>query len=151
MHTAFKFNRAIVINTSKDNLAEGLDLIKTIKFFCHKNNVCCQNLNEIKKRYLICSTHTHTQTHTHTHTHTHTFDLLNQVRACISISRGMRCILIYLRIYIKKLSSIQKIINDMCPNKVSRLFARNLNEFSIHLCLRTHHSILRTAVSDTWI
>ena len=26
------------------------------KLLCHKNNVCCQNLNENIKRYLICST-----------------------------------------------------------------------------------------------
>ena len=31
MHTVFKFNRGIVSNTSKCNLAEGLDLKKVIE------------------------------------------------------------------------------------------------------------------------
>ena len=31
MHTVFKFNRAIVTNTSKYNLAEGFDLKKPIQ------------------------------------------------------------------------------------------------------------------------
>ena len=31
MHTVFKFSQAVVTNTSKYNLAEGLDLIKPIK------------------------------------------------------------------------------------------------------------------------
>ena len=58
VHTISKFNRAIVTNTSNDNLAEGLDLKKPIQVLLSKNNVCCQNLNKIKKGYLICSTRT---------------------------------------------------------------------------------------------
>ena len=54
MLNVFKFNRAFVTNTSKYNLAEGLDLKKPIlyKFFCHKISVYFQNLNDIKKRIL---------------------------------------------------------------------------------------------------
>ena len=55
MHTVFKLNRGIATSTSKYNLAEGPDLKKSIKFLYHKN-VCCQNLNENIKIYLICST-----------------------------------------------------------------------------------------------
>ena len=39
MHTVFKFNRAIVINNSKCNLAERFDLKKLIQVLFHKNNV----------------------------------------------------------------------------------------------------------------
>ena len=72
MHTVFKFNRGIIVTkTSKYNLSEGLDLKSQLKFLCHKNNVCSQNLNENMERYLICSTHA--------------LDLLCQVRACMPI------------------------------------------------------------------
>ena len=72
MHAVFKFNRGIVTNTSKYNLA----------VLCHKNNVFCQNLNENKKRYLISSTRV--------------LDLLCQ------LTRRLCCILIYLHMYMKK-------------------------------------------------
>ena len=71
MQTVFKLNRSIVTNTSKYNLAEGLDLKIQCKFLCHKNNVCSQNLDENKKRHLISSTRT--------------VDLLCQVGACMPI------------------------------------------------------------------
>ena len=61
------FNRAIVTNISKYNLTEKANTSSFVK-----KNICRQNLNEIKKRYLIYSTRT--------------LDLLCQVRACISIS-----------------------------------------------------------------
>ena len=68
MHTAIKFNRGIVTNTSKYNLAEGLDLKKETKF---PIKIYYQNLNENIKRYLIYSTRV--------------FDLLCHVRACMPI------------------------------------------------------------------
>ena len=71
MHTDFKFNRGTVTNTSKCNLAKGLDLKNPIKVPCHKKNVFCQNFNENIKRCLISSTGA--------------LDLLCQVKACMPI------------------------------------------------------------------
>ena len=71
MKTVFMFSRGILTNTFKYNFAEGLHLKKSIKFLYDKNNVCCQNLNENIKRYLICSTRA--------------LNLLCQVRACMPI------------------------------------------------------------------
>ena len=73
MEIVFKFNRGIVTNTFKYNFAEGPHLKKSIKFLYDKNNVCCQNLNENIKRYLIWSTRA--------------LDLLCQVRTCMPISK----------------------------------------------------------------
>ena len=81
------------------------------KFFCHKNNVCYQILNEIKKGYLISSIRT--------------LSLLCQVRACMSIYKTyMCCILIYLHMYIKK-----RIINMQCVQIkcISRLFGQTVS------------------------
>ena len=47
MYTVFKFNRAIVTNTSKYNLPKGFDFKSQYNLFCHKSNAFCQSLNEI--------------------------------------------------------------------------------------------------------
>ena len=71
MHNVFEFNRAIVTNTSKYNLAEGLDLKNPMQVLLSYNNAYCQNLDQFKKGYLICNTRT--------------LNLLCQVIACMPI------------------------------------------------------------------
>ena len=108
MHTVFKFNRGIIVtNTSKYNLAEGLDLKKPIKV----------SLKIPLKRYLICSTRA--------------LDLLCQVRACMPIYK-MYVLHFNLSTYVHQKVVI---INTQCVQVkcISRLFAENLNDFNIHL------------------
>ena len=116
MHTVFKFNRGIVFNSSKYDLAEGVGLKKLMKVLSPVvNNVCSQDLNENIKRYLIRGTRA--------------LDLLCQVRACMLFTRCMCCTLINLPMYIKIYVHMQ-CVQVKC---ISSLFAKNLNEFNIHI------------------
>ena len=86
------------------------------KFLCHKNNVCCQNINENITRYFIRSSPA--------------LDLLCQVRACMSIYK-MYALHFNLSTYVhsKVIISIQY-VQGKCA---SRLFAKNLNGYNVHL------------------
>ena len=120
MHTVFKFNRGIVFNSSKYDLAEGVGLKKLMKVLSPVvNNVCSQDLNENIKRYLIRGTRA--------------LDLLCQVRACMLFTRCTCCNVIYLHMYINIYIHIQ-CVQVKC---ISRLFAQNLNDFNIHLFVQT--------------